>query len=212
MYCSQAQVEAYLRRNLIDAESLLFPTLEQGIEDWIDIYCGRTFTADRSVTSTVDNTVGDLSTNHFQRYDGGVDEIFFDTTLQTDTTQQDSEGNNLVTAPYIGSYDSYTGMWTLLNPTTYIFYEPNTKAKTSVQTRVGSFPYGIQNIFVYGTFGDFMEVPNAIQLAATTLCASYILNTDNLKSETIEGYARTFDKEPNPIVEKLLDTYKRVLL
>jgi hypothetical protein len=206
MYCSQQQVEAYLDRPLTDGEALMFQTLETGIEDSIDLYCGRTFSASRSTTYTIDSTIGDGSSNPFQSFDGGVYEIFFDTPLQTDTTKDG------IIAPYIGSYDPETAQFTIVDPFTYIFYPVNSKVKTSVATKLGVFPFGFNNVFVYGTYGDYLEVPQGIQLAATTLIGNYYNTSNDLTSETIEGYARTFVKTPNPIVAQILDSYKRILL
>ena len=213
-YASQLQVEGYLGRSLTDEEMAYFPTLESGVADYIDVYCGRTFSIARGNTSSIDTTVGDGSSNPFQRFDGGDQEIFFDQPLQTDTTAKLADGVTSagVFTPYIGFYDLSTGNWQLADPSTYTYYPRNSKAKTSVETVVGVFGYGINNCFVYGIFCDYIVPPAGIQLAASTLCANILNMTDDLKSETIEGYARVMDTDFNPIVDRLLANYRRVVL
>jgi hypothetical protein len=184
-YTYQNNVENYLDRPLTDGEAALFTVLEQGVEGIIDVYCGRTFEADKQTETT-------------QTYDGGDPEIFFDTPAQTLTMIQ--------------SQDINTGELTLIDPTGYVAYPYNSTPKLSVMRRIGSFPYGIGNIIVTGTFGDFLTPPEDIVLAATIICADIINLPDGLKSETIEGYAREFSSNWNPTVQKVLDNRRRVLL
>lgn len=184
-YTYQSDVENYLGRSMTDAEAALFPVLEKGVEDYIDTYCARTFEASKQPETS-------------QTYDGGMPEIFFDIPLQTLTK--------------IEYQDVNTGDKQTIDASEYVLFPYNSTPKTSVMRRVGVFPYGNFNIIVTGTFGDYLTVPDGIKLAATTLCANYLNMTDDLQSETVEGYARVMDKEWNPLVKRLLDNYKRVVL
>lgn len=206
IYTTQANVENYLDRPLSDEETELFTILENAVADIIDNYCARSFSLARSFSSTINSAVGDLSDNSFQRFDGGEAEIFFDQPLQTDTGQQG------VFTPYVGYIDYDTGTWTLIEPKDYIFYGLNRQAKTSVCRYLGVFPYGQNNIFVYGAFTDFVTPPQGVVLAASIICADIINLPDGITSETIEGYSRSFSQDWNPTVQKVLDIYRRVVI
>lgn len=185
MYTQQDNVENYLGRDLTDQEAALFPVLEGAVESIIDIYCARTFEADKQE---------ELS----QIYDGGVQEIFFDIPVQTLTKVEYQDINS--------------GIITPIDPTEYVVFPYNSAPKLSVMRRVGVFPYGNANIIITATFGDYLTPPADIVLATAIICADIINMPDGLKSETIEGYAREFSQDWNPTVQKILDTRRRVVL
>lgn len=205
-YTNQQQVESYLDRPLSDYESAIFETIEGACEDIIDGYCARTFSVSRANRSNIDPTTGDGSSNPFQRYDGGATELFFDQPLQTDLTQSG------VITPYTGYLDISTNQFTLIPVADYQFYPLNGKTKTSVLRILGVFPYGAASIFVYGTFADYLTPPTGITTAATIMAADIINLPDGIKSETIEGYSRTFSEDWNPTITKILDIFRRVVL
>lgn len=205
-YTNQQAIEQYLNRQLSDYEAAIFETIEAASEDIIDGYCARTFSVSRANRSNIDTTTGDGSSNPFQRYDGGDTELFFDEPLQTDLTQDG------VIAPYVGYLDINTNAFTLIPVLDYQFYPLNGKIKTSVLRILGNFPYGAASIFVYGTFADYLTPPQGITTAATIMCADIINLPDGIKSESIEGYSRTFSEDWNPTITKILDIFRRVVL
>ncbi len=184
-YTQQEQVESYIGRQLTDYEAALFVILESGVEKLIETYTARTFESDQEQDTE-------------QIYDGGTAEIFFDNPVQTFTK--------------IESIDPSTQVRTLIDSSDYVLNPYNTSPKTSIMRRIGVFPYGNANIIVTGTFGDYTEVPPDIQLAATIICADIINIPDGLTQESIEGYARTFSQNWNPVVQKILDNNRRVVL
>ena len=81
-----------------------------------------------------------------------------------------------------------------------------------VMQGIGRFPIGTANIRVTAKWAGYTKIPAKIKLAATILASSYVNSTDNLKSESIEGYTRTFqdagvDTKP---VNSLLDSFDTI--
>lgn len=70
----------------------------------------------------------------------------------------------------------------------------NESLKKWLQSRTGAFPCGVANIAVTANFSLGTTAPEDIQYLSSYLVAQVMLNQENgtLKSESIEGYSRTF--------------------
>lgn len=184
-YTDQEKIEDYLDRDLTTAEEGLLDLLIASIEAWINDQTGLVF-GGSAVSST-------------RYYDGGSKILDID---PVQNITKVCRVNNDETEDY--EYE--------LN----IDFEArprNATVKNWIEKRGGRFPKGVTNIAVTGQFALGIDVPDDISYLATYLAATQIESSEsgNLKSETIEGYSRTFSeyKRDDAIVSSTLNKYTR---
>lgn len=100
-----------------------------------------------------------------------------------------------------------------LDSTDYIAYPLNKTVKTSLWKRGSNWTGTHNRIKITGTFTE--TAPATIVLAATMLAAKYLeAGSGNLKSESIEGYSRTFSDTVHDDLELqgILDAERGILL
>lgn len=165
MYTNQELIELYLKRELSLDELGTFDLLVSAVDAYIDDLIGGSF--------------GNVSEST-RYYDGGSRILDIDTCTEvTAVTTVDSEE---------AVNDTYD---------TDIDYEArprNSDFKNYLEKRNGRFPSGVANIAVTAKFAEGLSVPDDIKYLATYLAGSMLTSsyTGNLKSESIEGYSRTF--------------------
>ncbi|WP_438979905.1 hypothetical protein [Polynucleobacter sp.] len=185
-YTTKKNIENYLKRELSSTEDGNIELLILATDQAIDAYCGRTFSKndDEEVT---------------RYYDGsGTNDLIIDDFMSiTSVELVDIDENNIKT----------------FETDEYVTYPLNSETITRVHGYGTWFPRGHKNVRIIGVPGYSIDVPEAIQLAATMMISSYITNPQNLTKESIEGYSREFG--PSAItndVSSLLDSYKRIML
>jgi hypothetical protein len=162
--------------------------------DWIDNYCGRTFTAETS-TKVYDGQ---------GKYQLVVDD--FTTITRIETLDED------------GAVDEYT-----TDKTDWYTYPVNTKPKHRVDLNrlsndfMGAFPSGQQNIKIYADWGFESSVPKTIELVCTMLVSELVKNNDqqttNMDSESLGDYSVSYGDIDRAAAElgakEMLDQYLR---
>jgi hypothetical protein len=167
MYTNQINVERYLNRKLDIDESGNFELIAKGVDKYIDAMTRRTFGIDE--------------TDSVRYYSGGLKEIFID------------DFNEITSVEVVDSSEIVTSIYDEDNH--YLAFPRGMTPTSSIYKVSGRFPRGTNNIKVTGKLG--VPVPDDIVLAATILVASVYSNPDNIKSESIEGYSKTFDTATN---------------
>jgi len=167
----------------------------EAVEEWIDHYCGRTFKVSLSET---------------RLYDGpGEREIIVDdfTTL-----------SKIEFLDLDGDVDDETS-----DSTDWKTYPANKKPKNRIYLNPGGdfqpiFPKGHQNIRITAHWG-YLEVPKAIEMAATMLVAEIVRDFDQktlgeIKGETIGDYSVSFatieQRADRLGVKEMLNAYRRI--
>lgn len=129
-------------------------------------------------------------------FDGGEPEIFIDGLIDLEAVEALDQYGTVVRTYY--DYE-------------YTKYPRNSKTTTSLCLNSGGRWH--RRVQITGKWGEVEGVPADIRLAATILASDWLDNSDKLKSESIEGYSRTFAvQDSNPQVEQILASRKRVLL
>lgn len=203
-YTTQQLITNYLGRKLTPEEAGISKMVAEGVTQWIDKYTGTSFKPSAS--------------SIYKYYDSGVARVFIDPVIDVEEVCLLD-----VTDSVVVTYD----------PTVpdYKLYPLNSGTKTSIQftgSRLAplSNSYGADAFYetdttlasgrirVKGKWGEAGGIPSDIQLAATILACDWLSDTDQLQSESIEGYSRSFaaTKERNPQVDKILDSRKRIVL
>lgn len=180
-YTNQTQIEAFLKRSLTANEQQQLAGIIVAVESYINDIIGGSF-------GTVDETT--------KYFDGGTTIIDIDPVQ--DVTQvalvNDDETVNHI-------YD--LGEDFELRPR-------NETTKYWIESRFGKFPSGLTNIAITGKF-TLGDLPDDIAYLATYLAGQLFSKniTSNLKSESIEGYSRTFNAliEENQVIKLVLDKY-----
>jgi hypothetical protein len=165
-YTDQSTIEAFLKRSLTSNETtLLTPVLT---------------VVDNFINNRVNNVGWNSDAASTKYYDGGSKILDIDPCTS-------------ITKVYIVNEEE----------TEYYEYDLNEEfeakprnedVKTYLEKRVGKFPKGVSNIAVDATFSRGSTVPEDIKWLATYLSAQLYTAAikSNLKSESIEGYSRTF--------------------
>lgn len=179
-YTSQALITSYLKRNLSEHEAALAKTVIDSVTQYIDNETGQTW------TTTGTGVSRDYVSNR-ERI------IFIDPIL------------NIESVKHINQHDEVLHEY---ETSEYAAFPLNATTKTSLQ--VGAYSrWGDGRIRVTGKWGNSDGVPSDIQLAATILAAAVFSSgeTDNIKSESIEGYSVTYGdvKTTNQQVRDILD-------
>jgi hypothetical protein len=178
-YTTQAKVEAYLNRQLTDNEQELLNGVLAATDAWIDSQIGGSY-----------GTVAE-STRYF---DGDSRILNIDPCINI-TEVKRVDNLEAEAHDYIDNED-------------FEARPRNSVLKTWLESRVGKFPTGVANIAVTAQFTLGADVPSNISQLAAYLAAQMFLNqtVGNLKSESIEGYSRTFNdyKTTNDFVQDML--------
>ena len=186
MYTDQKTVEAHIKRKLTSSEVANIELMIAAAKSYIDKATGQVFTAGGEATTRI--------------YDG-----VHEGTLFIDAFSE------ITKVEFVG----LDGVTTTVDPNTYHTYPYNADYVNALVRRgTGRWSRGIGTYKVTGTIGKYKDVPADIKLAATILVADMLRNPQNLKSESIEGYSRTFadQSSENPHLEKLLSNYNEVLV
>lgn len=181
-YTNQANIEDFVKRSLTQSEIDLLIIMLPAIDSWINDQIGSAF-AESTLPSV-------------RYYDGGTAILEIDPCTDiTKVAEVDEEETDIFI------YD--------LNEE----YEPrprNQNLKKWIELRAGCFPYGVANIAVTATFSSG-TVPADIVYLSTFLASQMfsIAFQGQLKSESIEGYSRTFKEiaENNSFVNMTLNKY-----
>lgn len=184
-YTDQTLVTGYLNRNLTEREATIIKTVIDSVTDYINNETGDTWET--------------TATGVARYFTGGEPLLIIDSCLNIESVQHvDADGNIL--------YD--------YEATEYNAYPLNRTTKTQLE-HFPRWPKGTGQIKVTGKWGQSDGVPSDIQLAATILASAVFQNeTDNIKSESIEGYSVTYSdvKQTNSQVRDILDAHRVVRL
>lgn len=183
MYTDQITIEAFLKRSLTDNEITILPLLVEVASTFIGNSVGGTYGT--AVSST-------------RYYDGGGSSILqIDSAKEITKVASVDEGEEEVT-----EYD--------LNES-WEARPRNATFKTWIERRWYKFPVGVANIAVTGKFTLGDDVPADLKYLATYLISKLFEQkaAGNLKSESIEGYSKTFAdfKINDQIISSVLDKY-----
>lgn len=196
-YANQQAIESVLNRPLTATEIASLDLLLNAVDAFINDAIGSSFTVGSEV-----------ATRYYDADEGSIldiDPIFID------------ETHGLVVA----IVDADENVTRTIDVSDYEARPRNDAVKTYLQLRNGRkwasvcHP-SVANIAVTGYFGRGETVPADIQYLAAYMAAQYIGASAgaSLKSESIEGYSRTFAtiQSDYPIVSQTLDKYNSVLL
>jgi hypothetical protein len=185
-YTNQSNVEAEINRELTANEQHNLPLILAAVDAFINNKLGGSYNSNASSV---------------RYYSGGYKIIDIDPVLKNDS--------NTVTVEHVnGDYESLKEY----EDNEITFGPANSDIKTWILKRRGIFPCGDYNISVEGKFSLGSSVPDDIEYLATILASRYIRKASQdgqLKSESIEGYSRTFaDISLNDAtITNILDTY-----
>lgn len=188
-YTTQSQIEGYMGRKLTAEEAVIIPTVIGAVTDWIDKVTGQSW-------ATVDG--------ESRIYDGGGGEfLFIDPII------------DITSVEYLNLDGTVNYTYDVTVPD-YVSYPLNGKTITRLKIAGGRnrWPRGNGRIKITGKWGSVGGVPDDIRLAATITAADWLSNEDKLKSESIEGYSRTFQDtaDHNPQVDAILASRRRIVL
>lgn len=193
-FTSTANISDYLGRSLTTHESdYLANVLLDAVDDYIQRVTGTTF------------SVGESEARY---YDGdGGRWLFIDTATtvtKVEIVTQDSTESVDETLTLGSDYLKY--------PLNQSYIDRLYKKSSSNLASGSAWPVGKKRTKVTGTFG--IAVPDAIVHVATMLASGYLDTTKNLKSESIEGYSRTFSEITNDSEEirEILGQYQDISL
>jgi hypothetical protein len=194
-YATKKAVEGVLGRTLSDSEASALPALLAAVDAFINSETGRSFdAAEEQVTRYYDvERSRILDVDAFVMDDDHELEVFYvdaDENKVSDVDDSDFEAR-----------------------------PRNEAVKTYLQRRSSNWgtgcPSSVTNIAVKAYFGADC-VPSDIAYAAAWLAAQAVGATDSLslKSESIEGYSRTFAdaSKSSPLVQQTFAKYHEVLL
>jgi len=195
-YATTSDLANYLGRALTTQESAMFTIYLGGVTNSINSYTSRQF---------------EIASAGSKLYNGtGTKCLYVD-----DMT--------VITSINYVDVDTTTVLSTFAS-TDFLAYPLNTTPKQWIEVRGGWFERGEANIKIAGTFGYASAIPSAITMATVISIADYINNPEQLLSESIEGYSRTFgsgttntsvnnqDFLLSSKVLTLLDGYKRIVM
>lgn len=194
-YADKTSVEGVLGRTLTTAEAAALPALIQAIEEYINSQTGRSF----DVAEGVETRYYDVERSMI---------------LDVDPFIMDDD--HPLTVAYV---DADEEVVSTVDSSDYEARPRNKSEKAYLQRR--STPWGtgcvsqVTNIAITAYFGGD-GVPADIAYAAAWLAAQAIGSTESLslKSESIEGYSRTFAEatKDNSIIQKTFDKYYEVFI
>lgn len=181
-YTDQTAIQAFLVRDLTSAEVTMLPMLIAAVTNYLD--------------GELSGSYGE-ATSSTRYYDGGSRIINIQPVQNvTKVAVVDSDESESTVYELNGDFE--------LRPR-------NATTKRWLQSRVGKFPAGVANIAVTGEFTLGATVPDDIKYLATYLAGRLMdrAAVTGLKSESIEGYSRTFGEitQENPVISMLLAAY-----
>lgn len=158
---NQADLEARLGRSLSADEASLFTTIQNGVQKTIENLLGVSV-EDASATT--------------RYYDGGTQNVDID--LCTGVT-----AIKLVDDDYV--------VQETLDTSDYIVEPINQTLKRYLRYRAGKMPTGFNTIAVTAKFSiyDDTELLSIVKVAALDILVSAMLNRENIRKESIEGYS-----------------------
>jgi hypothetical protein len=170
-YTQKEVLEAYLDRSLTNNEIALLPMLLEAVDSYINEEIGGSF------------GIVDSSTRY---YDGGGSYIDIDPVYV--------DNDHTLTIKYVD--EDYADVEDI-ETNEYTYGPQSSPLKTFIRVRNGRFGRGEANIAVTGSFTLSPVVPKDIIYLATQLVAKFLSDemkgeVSGLKSESIEGYSRTF--------------------
>lgn len=196
-YATQSSIESVLGRSLTASEISGLPSLLAAIDEYINHETERTFGGS-----------GAAATRY---YDVERSRII-------DTDAFFTDASNPVVVAYV---DADENVLQTVNSSDYEARPRNSNIKTYLHKRSSVWgsgcPSSVANLAVTAKFGGG-DVPADISYAAAWLAARQIGSTSSLslKSESIEGYSRTFadatKKEDGTFITDTLSRYREVLL
>ena len=193
-YATQTAVENILGRSLTEKEAAGFAALQAAVDAYINGETGRNWTAPAEATRYYDVERSRLlDVDAFTTGEDKPVEVFY----------VDADENK------IGSN---------IDESDYEARPRNEVVKTWLHRRSGGWgsgcPSNVANLAVKAYFGG--DVPADIAYAASWLSAQAIgaQSSLSLKSESIEGYSRTFADatKSNTLIQTTLDRYREVLI
>lgn len=193
-YTSQASVESILGRSLTTKEASGLSLLLNAIDEFINNEIGAPF---------------ELPDSPVTRYYDGDNSVI----LEIDPFFVD-DSHPLV----VKLVDADESPTSTVDASNYEARPRNDKVKTYLHHRGGTkwaqeCTDKVTNIAVIGYYGRGEKAPADIEYLAAYLAAHYIgsYKSAELKSESIEGYSRTFAtvKESDPVVSQILDKYAK---
>lgn len=194
-YATKSAVEGVIGRTLTDAEASALPALLKAVDAYINFEVGRTFeTADDQTTRYYDVERSQiLDVDAFVADDDHAFEVFYvdadeNKVSDVDSSDYEARPRNETVKTYLHRRSSLWG---------------------------SGCPSHVTNIAVKAYFGAGC-VPDDIAYAAAWLAAQAIGSTNSLslKSESIEGYSRTFADatKSSQLVQNTFAKYHEVLL
>lgn len=181
-YTTQAKVEAILKRSLTSDEETQFALLGSVVEAVINGKIGGSF--------------GTVSASS-KYYNGG-------------TRYLDIDACHTITAVLLVDEDDNAD-YTYTEGDDYVAYPLNDTIKKSIHKRFDKFPSGLKNIKVTAQFTLGDSVPDDIDYLTAYLISKILTKPiQEIKSESIEGYSRTFAEtqlDQDPVCKSILDSY-----
>lgn len=182
-YTTKKQIEAFLKRDLDNYEETLLPLILAAVDSFLGDELGGSYGEGTPAT---------------KYYDGGSRILEIDpcTNITKVAQVNDDETESYV---YVLNED-------------FEARPRNGTVKSWIHKRGRAFPCGVANIAVTATFSLGSTVPSDIAYLATYLAAQLFAGQGEdgkLKSESIEGYSRTFKeyKADDPVVHMTLSKY-----
>lgn len=183
-YADQASVEGILGRTLSTSEAAVLPLLLNAVDEYINTECGTSFGAPVEATRYYD-----LEKHEPTR--------ILDVDAFTTSMNEGSPAAPVAKAFKVEYVDADENVVQLVDSSDYEARPRNEVVKTWLERRSTVWGNGcsstVANIAVTAFYG-FPAVPADIAYAAAYLAAGAIGSTQSLslKSESIEGYSRTF--------------------
>lgn len=185
-YIDQEFLENYLKRSLSAREAALFEAFEENARKAVEAYTGRTFAVSDPLVASTKDYSGD-----------GTPLLFID------------DATEITKVEYLNTDGTVNG--TELDATAYVALPLNGTPKTYLERRSGRWLRGVRNIRVTAKFAYAATLPKGVQLATAMVIADVLSTGKNLRSESIEGYSRTWDLSvQNTEARELLDPYRKV--
>lgn len=196
-YATQNSVEGVLGRSLTDSEASALPTLLKAVDAYINGQTGRSW-------STPTQAIRYYDVERSRMID--VDPFVVDT-------------DKPLRVFYVDADEEIVG--SDIDTSDYEARPRNEKVKTWLQRRSGTWgsgcPSNVTNLAIEAYFGSG-NVPDDIAYAAAWLAAQQIGGTQalSLKSESIEGYSRTFadatSSDGGSFITETFERYREVLI
>lgn len=207
-YANQTSVEGVLGRSLTTQEQAALPLLLSAIDEFINSQCETNFGEPVEATRYYDVDRGEPS------------RILDVDAFTTKMTEGEGDAATTVDKAFkVEFVDADENVVSTVDSSDYEACPRNENVKTFLRRRSSTWgrgcPATVTNIAVTAFFG-YPSVPSDIQYAASYLAAQGVGGTASLslKSESIEGYSRTFATitEQSPMISATFAKYRKVLM